>query len=288
MRCQNTNLLLGNNAQFVRRPFGDFVSAACAAHVQAVELTLQTPHFYVDSTKFHAVEQQKQLLSEADIAVASVHPLPYRYSICAGLDSIQHKKTVEYYQQCILLAKELKASYVCITAAGANYDRESECLLQNAEVTLAKLAVFAEKQGIKLLLGSVFGEESPVNASTPVLTKLEEIQKMIERIGSKLLGAYLDTAVISACGETIPQWFDRLGEHIRLVRFSDGNYNGYRAWNDGCLPCAQYLKRLTAAHYKGPLALTFPGERYVLDPKKAFSQNIDVIRSHMEDNAWQR
>lgn len=278
-------MLLGNNAQFVREPFENFVSAAYESYVQAAELTLQTPHFYVDSTKYHSVEKQKKLLSEANIAVVSVHPLPYRYAICAEPDSIQHEKTVDYYRQCILLAKELEASYVCITAAGANYDWDHERLLQNAEVTLAKLAEFAENQGICLLLGSVFGEESPVNASTPVLTKLEEIQKTIERIGSKFLGAYLDTAVISACGETITQWFDRLGEHIRLVRFTDGNYNGYRAWSDGCLPCAQYLKQLAAVLYKGPLALTFPGERYVLNPKKAFSQNIDVIRSHMEDNA---
>lgn len=278
-----TNLLLGNNAQFVRRPFADFVSAAWAHKVQGAELTLQSPHFYVDSAKYHSVDEQKKLLSAAGIEVVSLQPLPYRYSICADANTLQHEKTVDYYRRCILLAKELGASYLCVTASGANYDQEPKRLLGNAEAAIAELAEFAGDAGVMLLLGSVFGEESPINASTPVLTTLKEIHAVLTDLGSKNLGVYLDTAVISVCGEKITQWFQQLGENIRLVRFTDGNYNGYRAWNDGCLPCTQYLNQIRDMGYHGPLALTIPGERYVENPEEAFSKNIEAVRRRMEE-----
>jgi len=92
------------------------------------------------------------------------------------------------------------------------------------------------------------------------------------------LKAYLDTEVISLCGETIKEWFDTLGEDIRMVRFVDGNYNGYRVWGTGCLPCGKYLKELTTCGYEGALSLNIPGERYVEEPEKAMMENIRFVR----------
>lgn len=282
MKRLDSELLLGNNAQFIRRPFADFVKAAKDNNITAVELTLQTPHFYVDSAKHHSVTEQKKLLENAGITTVSVQPLPYRYSICAQEGSIQHEKTLEYYRQCILTAKELGAHLLCITGSGADYDKEKKYLMGNAKITLSKLTKFAEEQDISMLLGSVLGDECPNNATTPVLTSLEDIREVIEEVNSDRLGAYLDTEVISVCGETIKQWFAALQGHIGLVRFTDGNYNGYRVWGEGCLPCAKYLNQLSDEGYDGILSLTIPGERYVSEPEKAFSKNVNALRNWME------
>ena len=104
---------------------------------------------------------------------------------------------------------------------------------------------------------------------------------MIEAVSSDFLKVYLDTEVISLRGETISGWFDTLGEDIRLVRFTDGNYNGYRIWGRGCLPCRKYLNQLDESGYAGPLALTVPGERYIDDPVSAMKENIQVLRQNM-------
>ncbi|MGN1414708.1 MAG: sugar phosphate isomerase/epimerase family protein [Anaerovoracaceae bacterium] len=274
-------LLLGNNAQFIRHPFSEFTKAAAENGLDAVELTLQTPHFYADSETYHDLSSAKRNLQETGLKVCSTVPLPYRYSICADEGTIQREKTLGYYRQCILLTEELGASYLSITGSGANYDYDPKRLMKNGAKTLEALADFAGKHGVTLLLGSVLGKECMVNASTPVLVSLEEIREMTETVSSKYLKVYLDTEVISLRGETISGWFDTFGEDIRLVRFTDGNYNGYRIWGRGCLPCRKYLHQLCESGYAGPLALTVPGERYIDDPVSAMKENIQVLRQSM-------
>ncbi len=274
-------LLLGNNAQFIRQPFSVFTQAAAESGLDAVELTLQTPHFYADSETYHDLSSAKRNLQDTGLEVCSTVPLPYRYSICADEGTIQSEKTRGYYKQCILLTEELGASYLSITGSGANYDYDSKRLMKNGAKTLEELADFAGKHSVTLLLGSVLGQECMVNASTPVLVSLDEIKEMTEAVSSRFLKVYLDTEVISLRGETISGWFDTFGEDIRLVRFADGNYNGYRIWGRGCLPCRKYLKQIRESGYEGPLALTVPGERYIDDPVSAMKENIQVLRQCM-------
>ena len=93
---------------------------------------------------------------------------------------MQREKTLAYYQQCILAAEALQAESLCITASGACYDLARALLMPNAVPMLKELAEFAGKHGVLLLLGSVLGEESPCNASTPVLVSLEEIASLLD------------------------------------------------------------------------------------------------------------
>jgi sugar phosphate isomerase/epimerase len=202
-------------------------------------------------------------------------------AICADEGTIQHEKTIGYYQQAVLLAAELGAKYLLITGSGANYDYAPERLMDSAEKTLRVLADFAGEHGVTLLLSSVLGEECIPNASTPVLVSMEEIRDMAERVNSEYLKVYLDTEVISLRGETITEWFETFGEDIRLVRFTDGNYNGYRIWGMGCFPCRKYLDEIGRTGFGGAFALTVPGERYADRPAEAMAENLQVLRQMM-------
>ena len=159
------------------------------------------------------------------------------------------------------------------------YDKDKNVLLSCAEETLYTLSTFAEKHEVCLLLGTVLGEESPYNASTPVLTCLSEIKTVLSQVNSPALKAYLDTLAISLTGETITQWFSALGDNIRLIRFTDGNYNGYRIWGTGCLPCEKYLSELQSSKYSGPLSLAVPGERYCENPMEADNLMLAYFRA---------
>ena len=276
------NLILGNNAQFAKYPFREFVDSQISNSITSVDLTLMTPHIYVDSYEFIDAMGIRESLEKAEISVNTVTPPPYRYSICADEDTIQNEKTIGYYKQCILFAEAAGAENVIITAAGANYDYDSERLLSNAEKSLKKLTSFAEEHKVTLLLGTVLGEESPFNASTPVLVTLQEVVDMLKRVDSPGLKAYMDVEVISLIGETIPKWFEALGDDIRLVRFTDGNYNGYRIWGKGCFPCEKYLSQLKEAGYEGPLSLQRPGDRYSNQPGEAETEMVEYLRASME------
>lgn len=272
--------LLGNNGQFIRMPFSDFLASQQEEGLREIDLTLQAPHVYVDSDG-HWMPEALKTIREKRISVYCVTPLPYRYTICADDGTIQYEKTLAYYKQCILLAEELGARYLCITGSGGCYDYEASRLLDNAEKVLRQLADFAGAHQVTLLLGSVLGEECEVNASTPVLVRLHEIRDMIRRVDSPYLKAYLDTEVISLCGETISRWFQELGEKICLIRLTDGNYNGYRIWGRGCLPCVRYLKGIRKNGYEGKFSLQIPGERYIEDPAAAQKENISYLLAAM-------
>lgn len=276
------NLILGNNAQFYKFPFSEFVDVQIINAITSVDLTLMTPHIYVDSYECIDAMRVRKSLKEAGISVNTVTPPPYRFSICSDEDSIQNEKTIDYYKQCILFAESVDADNVTVTASGANYDYTINRLIENAEKTLRKLSAYAERHGVTLLLGTVLGEESPYNASTPVLTTLSEVEEMLQKINSPNLKAYMDIEVISLIGETIPQWFEALGDAIRLVRFTDGNYNGYRIWGRGCLPCDKYLSQLKEAGYEGPLSLQIPGDRYTEDPGEAEHEMVEYLRARMK------
>ena len=208
--------------------------------------------------------------------------MAYRYSICADPASLQWEKTLGYYEQCIRYAAYCEAKYVSITAAGAEYDIPEPVLLFRASEMLKLLSEKAERLGVTLLLGTVLGHESPYNETTPVLTTLKDVSTVFQSVNSPALQIYLDTLPMSLTGETIPQWFAAFEDSIRLVRFVDGNYNGYRLWGQGCLPRKKYLHQLQECGYTGPLSLNIPGERYSLEPGTAEKNNLSELRREME------
>ncbi len=275
--------LLGSNAQFVRKPLDAFLQNQKRLGLQHVDLVMQSPHIYIDSEEYQDLDLIKEKLCEAALSVRCVTPQPYRYSICADVGTMQYEKTLGYYQQCILAAEELQAEYLCITASGACYDVDADRLRSNAVDLLRKLADFAKSHQVVLLAGTVLGDESPCNASTPVLISLEEIEQVILATGSDNLKAYLDTEVISLRGETISQWFEALGNEIRLIRLTDGNYHGYRVWGEGCLPCKKYLRGILQSGFDGDVSLQIPGERYVEAPETAQEKNVHYVRKILKE-----
>ena len=273
------NTILGSNLQYFKYPFFSFAETQKNNGITEVDLALISPHIYVDSEEIADPCAVISTLKEKGISIRTITPMPYRYSICSEKGSFQNEKTIGYYKQCILFAQRARAEYVFITASGAEYDKDKNVLLSCAEETLYTLSTFAEKHEVCLLLGTVLGEESPYNASTPVLTCLSEIKTVLSQVNSPALKAYLDTLAISLTGETITQWFSALGDNIRLIRFTDGNYNGYRIWGTGCLPCEKYLSELQSSKYSGPLSLAVPGERYCENPMEADNLMLAYFRT---------
>lgn len=273
---------LGNNAQYIRFPFDKFIEDMKAFNVKNVDLSLMTPHYYVDSNEAKDIANVKAKLKQADIKVKCVTPPPYRYSICAEEGFIQQKKTLEYYSRCIDVAEYLETDYINITLSGACFDYKKERLIESACANLKSMVEFAEKHNKTFLIGTVLSEaDSPINATTPVGISIEDISEIVNSVNSRHLSVYLDVATVSLCGETIEQWFKNFGEKISLIRFSDGNYNGFRALGDGCLPCRKIYNEILNYGYKGDFSLQTQGEKYIDDPKNLFFKDFSYIKENL-------
>lgn len=272
------NVVLTGNGQFVREPIEKFFDLQVEESVKEIDFVLQVPHIYIDSEKILLLDDLYYLLNKCNVLINTLTPIAYRYSICSERNSYQREKTVLYYKNVIDFASKVKAKHVLITGTNALYDMNKEVLISNAISTLKELSDYAKEKKVLLLLGTVLGEESINNASTPVITKLRDLKYILDQVDNQNLNAYLDLEVISACGETIDMWFKELEDKIKFVRFTDGNYNGYRILGKGVLPLKKYLEELKEFGYTGPLSLNIPGERYVEDPYSYEKESLKVMR----------
>lgn len=257
--------LLGSNSQYSRYPLEYFLLEMARLGVRRLDFVPQTPHLFCSHTGHGSTQPLRSLLDREDLQAAVLTPQPYRYSITAPPGE-QRQATLEYYRVCIGLAAELGADRLILGAAGACWDLDPEELRRNAANLLADLCPMAEDTGVRLLLVPVMGAEAPLIAESPVLGGAEELAALLAQVDSPALGACLDTNVMSAGGDSIGTWFRLLGDRTGLVRLCDGNYHGWRAWGEGCLPMGRYLSQIQAAGYRGDYSLLLPGERYLEDP----------------------
>lgn len=59
---------------------------------------------------------------------------------------------------------------------------------------------------------------------------------------------------------------------------TDGNYHGYRAWGDGCLPCSKYVKKIEKSGWNGIISLQIPGGYYLENAEIADQKNRSYIK----------
>ncbi len=265
------NVFAGSNSQYIRFPFGDFIAAQKKLGISRVDLVGAVPHLWCDHISPIRTEEVKRLLEDEEMEVTVFSPKAYRYSIYAEPETVQAFATLNYYRNCINAAVELGCRTVALPLEGACFDQPRDRLWNNAVQMLEAICGIAGQQGITVLLPSVTEEVSPI------LTSLRDVKEMAEQIGSGALAVLLDIPVISVQGETISQWFAQLGGKIKLVRFADGNYNGYRVWGEGCLPCERFLKELENSGYDGMFSLQIPGEKYVDAPYDADKRNLGSL-----------
>ena len=173
------NIILEGSAQFVRKPFDDFIRFVNKTGHKNIELSLMTPHVYIDSEEYIDVCNIKEKLQEFDIKADVVTPAPYRYSITAGEDTEQYRRTLGYYKRCVEYSGYIGADYVIVTGSGGIFDGNHDELISNAAHTLRIICDYADSYGITVLIGTVFGKYSPYNETTPVLVELEQINSSL-------------------------------------------------------------------------------------------------------------
>ena len=270
--------LLGSNSTYSHVPLEVCLDDLAAMGLTALDFVPQAPHFWCSHTEMGDAAALRRMLEARGLRASVITPPPYRYSITAPA-GMQRQATLDYYRRCILLAASLGADRVVLGAEGACWDLERDRLLDQAAQLLDRLCPTAAAAGVKLLLMPVLGPDAPLAAQSPVLGPAEELMGVIRRVDSPWLGVCLDTNAMSVWGDDIPGWFARLGTCTHLVRLCDGNYHGWRAWGEGCLPMDRYLEQLEAAGYRGELSLLVPGERYVDRPGHPLRQALAALRT---------
>jgi protein FrlC len=265
------NKLVGSSVQYCRFSFATFVGVQRDLGISAVDLYGSTPHIWCDREGCGDLSGLHRELGGTGIRLATLSPRPYGYSLCAAPGSLLREATLAYYAACIDAAALLSAPLLCLTPIGACLDQSAAESWTGCREALARLCPLAADKGVAIALG-----ETP-RGVPGVTASLGELALMIGEVGAPNLGAFLDTSVMFAAGETVEQWFTALGERIVHVRFVDGRNDGCRIWGEGCIPCGRTLDELGAAGYLGTLGLHLSGDRYTLDPATADHRNLAFL-----------
>lgn len=261
--------LVGCNGSYRTYSLETFFDAQVALGVKRVALVNHPAHLWLDRRGAVDLAQCRRALADRDLTVAALLPLPLQYSLCAGAEGPCRTYTRDYLHACAQTAAELGAPALCLRPFGALRD-EGGALARLTE-TLSELCPFAAALGVRVLLQSEWD-----SGLVPTLAALAAVVE-----GVPGLGALLDTVAMSAAGEDIPQWFDRLGPALALVRFADGRGDGWRCWGEGVFPGDDYLNALAAAGYTGDLLLGDRSERHESDPVGADRRNLARVRALM-------
>lgn len=257
--------LLGSNGQYSRYRLAYFLETMRRLGIERLDFVPQVPHFFCGYEDHADPRGLKASLRDAGLRATVLTPPGYRCSVTAPAGE-QREATRSYYKSCIRLAAELGCERMVLSAGGACWDISEQELTDNAAAMLADLCQTAETEGVRLLLAPVMGRDTPLIAEAPVLNTAAELEDMLARVSSPALGVCLDTNVMSAAGDTIPDYLTRFPGRIGLVRLCDGNRHGWRAWGDGVLPMERYRQQLREGGYDGDFSLYLPGERYIETP----------------------
>ena len=122
------------------------------------------------------------------------------------------------------------------------------------------------------------------------ITKLEKGINDLPQSKVEELAAALDTVPVSLAGESIPQWFDKLGQRIRFVRFQDGRGCYGRIWGQGVFPSQDYAHQLLHSGYTGLVSINGLSTRYQEDPAAADRRNratvLAMLSGKEESSLW--
>ena len=266
------------NAQYVRRPFSEFVATQRELGTRQAEFVAQVPHLWCDHLACEDEANVVSQLREAGIGIAAFTPKLYRYSICAEPGSRQAEATTAYFANTMKIAARLHAPLFCVEVGGGVFDAPADELWGRARNALARLCAMAEEAGMLLAVGTASPEDSPI------LTTQGELARMKREVGHRNFKVILDTRAASVAGETIRAWFDAFGDDVALVRFVDGNDNGWRPWGEGCLPCGRFAEQIAACGYRGVLSQYRKGEHDVADPSGADRRNYRHLAERVNVN----
>ena len=272
--------ILGSNGFYSHWTLPAFLTAQQEMGVRRIAFHHVPAHLWLDHYRCVGAETLKQHLAEAGIAVDVFHPGRYHYSLFASAGTRQDLCTREYLRRCMDVASSLGCTTVCLQPDGALIDDQNS--LSSLCRQLSALCGDAVQYGVTLCLQTVTPEDSAILHTLPqLLTVLDAVPE---------LAAALDTVPVSLAGERIPQWFDKLGQRIRFVRFQDGRGCYGRIWGQGVFPSQDYAHQLLHSGYTGLVSINGLSTRYQEDPAAADRRNratvLAMLSGKEESSLW--
>ncbi len=244
-----------------------------------IELWGGRPHAYAPDLKAGDAKEVRRLIEKYDMPVRGFTPehnaYPYNYMI--GTEAMR-QDAVDYLKLSIDMGKEIGADYVLISAGHAGYGATYKEIWDRFLKTVRELADHAEKVDIKLIM------ETMTVYETNVMRSANDYYRMFEEIDSPNLVGMCDVVAPFTQGESIMDYFDKLGEKMYHLHLVDGvsDSDSHIIPGEGQIPFPELIKELKEKDYKGTATIELV-TNYINEPRMYARRAIDNVRAMMKD-----
>lgn len=181
------------------------------AGFDGVELALDEKGLVsLESTK-EDLEKVKALAKAAGIELYSVASLLYWEKNYVDNDEKVRKEAIEITKKHLEVAAGLGCQSILVVPGAVSEDIRYDEAYDRCYEALCELAPVAEKFGVELCIENVWNK---------FLLSPLEMRDLIDKVGSKYVGAYFDVGNILLTGFP-DQWIKILGNRIKKVHFKD-------------------------------------------------------------------
>ena len=209
---------------FSRHSLPDALAAIAAAGYSGVEILADKPHWYPDTFDKAVAEKIGEQLEQLKLAVSNVNanctfgywkdapPEPFFEPSLISANPTLRADRIRMIQNTLMFAKTIGADNISITSGKSLPTMPPDAAMKQLRESLAVVLETAEKLKIKI------GIESEPGLFIEWATELREL---IDRLGSKMLGANLDIGHSIVIGENIPDTLKLLAGRIWNCHIED-------------------------------------------------------------------
>lgn len=260
--------------QFCRYPLERCFEMAAHYGYQGVELWGARPHAYPGDMDAAAVRQINQLKKKYGVEVPMYTPelLAYPYNLVSPNER-ERDETVAYLKEAVRVCAAMECPGMLLTAGHPGYGRSADEVWRDLIFGLREVAGTAKTAGIQLCMESLGPDTSPV------ISRSDDLLRLIQDVDMPCFGAMLDMAIPPLVGEPFSEYFEKLRGHTKYVHLCgcDGVYETHLQPTDGTIPFEDFFAILDRCGYAGWCSVEVL-EPYYRDPELYLAQSRRFLR----------
>lgn len=238
-----------------------------------MELWGIAPHAHVPWMMDAEARGIRRSAASRGLSIACFTPEQVAYPVnIASPDARLREASLATFLRAAELAAELGAGMLFLTSGRGGEHEPREAGWIRSVDALGEIAVRAAELGVDCVLEPLQRTESNL------VTTAADAARMLSEVAAPNLGVALDTVAAAVAGDTVDEYFARLGDQVRHVHLVDGSPTGHLAWGDGNLPLADLVGSLARHGYDGLATVELFGDGgYALDPRPALERSLHAI-----------
>ncbi|WP_233486794.1 sugar phosphate isomerase/epimerase family protein [Zhihengliuella sp. ISTPL4] len=239
---------------------------------ERIELWGIAPHLHIPVATDADVRRLRQQMSDRGQRLYCLTPEQVMYPVNLGSDvGWLRESSIAMFRRAAEICAELDGEVLFLTPGRGREDEDPAEPWKRSIDGLHQVVEYASTLGIRCVVESLQRSESNL------VFDLESLVRLDRDVDHSNMTIALDTVAMAAGGDTVEGYYAAFGDRITHVHLVDGAPSGHRAWGDGELPLADYLRVLERHGYDGMMSFEIFGAAYSREPLAAHRQCQDAV-----------